>query len=296
MSPGAAGFARALLRLARPHQWTKNFLLLLPPLAHHLTWTPALATAMVRALLAFSLLGSFGYVLNDLHDAPEDRLHPTKCKRPIASRAIGSRAAAVFAAALLLGAAALALTLPVRFQLILTVYGVGATAYTLALKRRLLLDVIVLAMLYTLRVFAGGAAVNVPLSSWFVPFTIFFFLSLALAKRVTELRRVGGNAARLPGRAYGGADIFGLAAFGIASSTAAALVYCLYLGNPAVTTLYTLPELLWAGLPLLLYWEARLWLFALRGELDHDPVVFALRDRVSFLALGTFLGIVWLAA
>jgi 4-hydroxybenzoate polyprenyltransferase len=286
----------ALVRLARPHQWSKNLLLLLPALAHHLTWTPGLVANMVRAFLAFSLLGSFGYILNDLHDAAEDRLHPTKRKRPIASGAVSPRTAAGFAAVLLLGAAALALTLPGRFGVVLALYAVGATTYTLALKRRLLLDVIVLAMIYTLRLFAGGAAVNVPLSNWFVPFAVFFFLSLALAKRVTELRRVGGDGARLPGRAYGSADIFGLAAFGIASSTAAALVYCLYLGNPAVTTLYRLPDFLWAGLPLLLYWQARLWVFALRGELDHDPVVFALRDRVSFLAVGAFFVIVWLAA
>jgi 4-hydroxybenzoate polyprenyltransferase len=286
----------AFVRLARPHQWVKNLLLLLPGLAAHLPWTPQLGVTVLRGFLAFSVLGSTGYVLNDIRDVERDRVHRTKRLRPLASSMISPGEAAAFAVALGLVGAFLAVGLPPRFLGLSAAYVAGSALYSIVLRRRLLADVIALAALYTLRVIAGGALVGVTLSQWFLPFSVFLFLSLALVKRVTELAQLPDAAApRVSGRAYRPGDEHALSAFGIATSASAALIYCLYVTSHDVSHLYRRPAVLWAGLPLLLYWQARMWIFALRGDLDDDPVVFTLRDRVSFLVCGAFLGIVWLA-
>ena len=297
----AAGIARdrvvALIRLLRPHQWSKNLLLFLPALAGHLPWTTDNLSLLARGFLALSFLSSFGYVVNDLRDVADDRLHPTKRLRPLAAGQIGTGEAAAVGVLLIASAGLIASSLPPYFQLALGCYALGSGLYTLALKARLLVDVIVLAALYTLRLVAGAALVGIPLSRWFLPFSIFFFLALALVKRVTELRRMGPDGGtRRRGRAYRAADAQVLAAMGIACVACAAMVYCLYISSRDVTHLYRAPDFLWGGLPLLLYWQARIWIFALRDDLHDDPVVFALRDRVSFFTAGAFLFIVWLAA
>jgi 4-hydroxybenzoate polyprenyltransferase len=293
----ARGHAEALIGLTRPHQWSKNLLLFLPALAGHLSWTPDHISLLLRGFLAFSFLSSFAYVVNDVRDVADDRLHPTKRLRPLAAGQIGTGEAAALAVVLAVSAVLLAQSLPPNFQLALGCYAVGSGMYTLGLKARLLVDVIVLAALYTLRLVAGAALVGAPLSRWFLPFSIFFFLSLALVKRVTELRRMGPDSGtRRRGRAYKAVDAQVLAAMGIACIACAALVYCLYISSRDITHLYRTPDFLWGGLPLLLYWQARIWIFALRDDLHDDPVVFALRDRVSFFTAGAFLFIVWLAA
>jgi 4-hydroxybenzoate polyprenyltransferase len=293
----AFGRVRPLIRLTRPHQWSKNLLLFLPALAGHLEWTPDNVSALLRGFLAFSFLSSLAYVVNDVRDVADDRLHPTKCLRPLAAGQIGTAEAVGLAVLLAASSLLLAGSLPAHFQLALGCYAIGSGLYTLALKARLLVDVIVLAALYTLRVVAGAALVGVPLSRWFLPFSIFFFLSLALVKRVTELRRMAPDSGpRRRGRAYRAVDAQVLTAMGIACIACAALVYCQYISSHDVTHLYRTPDFLWGGLPLLLYWQARIWVFALRDDLHDDPVVFALRDRVSFLTAGAFLLVVWLAA
>ncbi len=294
---GAFGRVRPLIRLTRPHQWSKNLLLFLPPLASHIVWTPDHISVLLRGFLAFSFLSSFAYVVNDVRDVADDRLHPTKRLRPLAAGQIGTAEAVGLAVVLAVSSVLLASSLPPYFQLALGCYAVGSGVYTLALKARLLVDVIVLAALYTLRLVAGAALVGAPLSRWFLPFSIFFFLSLALVKRVTELRRMGPDSGpRRRGRAYKAVDAHVLSAMGIACIACAALVYCLYISSHDVSHLYRTPDFLWGGLPLLLYWQARIWVFALRDDLHDDPVVFALRDRVSFFTAGAFLFIVWLAA
>jgi 4-hydroxybenzoate polyprenyltransferase len=196
---------------------------------------------------------------------------------------------ALAAAAAALGVAA-ALPLGGDFGAALACYAVLSTGYSLLLKRKPVLDAIALATLYTIRVVAGAALAPAPLSRWFIAFAVFFFLSLALVKRyveVAELGSEGGGAA--PGRGYVREDLPVLAGFGIAGAAADALVYCLYISGPDVTRLYARADLLWIGLPILLYWQARVWLLTLRGNMRTDPVVYALTDRVSYLLLGGFL-------
>jgi 4-hydroxybenzoate polyprenyltransferase len=282
--------APPLLRALRPHQWAKNALLLVPALAAHLAWTPALGLDLLGGFAAFSFLASALYLVNDVVDLPHDQLHPTKSRRPIASGQISVTVALGSAVVLFVAAAALALGQGTPFQLTLGAYLAINLAYTFDLKSRPILDVILLATLYATRVVAGAALVNVPLSRWFVAFALFLFLSLALVKRVAELLAVpDGSTGFVQGRSYLRADVPALVALGAACTAASALVYCLYVTGDDAARLYAHRDLLWAGLPLVLYWQARVWLITNRGGMHDDPVVFALRDRVSYVVAGLFL-------
>lgn len=282
------------LRLVRIHQWAKNGLLLLPALAAHLSPTGAVLGRLGAAVASFSLLASALYVLNDLVDRDHDRRHPTKRHRPLAAGTVGTGAAVAVMAAFALISLGLAVTLPVEFLGAWAAYLVLTGAYSFVLKRVVVLDVVVLAALYTVRVVAGAAAVMVPLSRWFLAFSVFLFLSLALVKRWVEVAGVarapseGAEPAASPtvaGRGWSVVDLPLLRALGVSSAVAAALVYCLYITDEPAQELYRRPDLLWAGLPLLLYWLARVWLLAERGDVDDDPVVFALKDRASWVVL-----------
>lgn len=288
---------RAWIREIRPHQWAKNLLIFVPAMAAHLEWTQAQVVSLVSGFVAFSLLASSVYVVNDLVDLPNDRQHTTKRNRPIAVGLISPGAA--ISGALLLTAAAAFITwqLPRQFQLTLAVYLVLTTAYSFFLKRRVLLDVICLASLYTIRVVAGSTLVDAPLSQWFLAFSIFFFFSLALVKRVAELRPLVAIAEEraVAGRGYVAPDLPTLTSLGTAASMASSLVFCLYITSAEVTRLYHHPSLLWLGLPLFLYWQARVWLLTSRGRMNEDPVVFALKDRMSYLIAIGFMVTIWLA-
>jgi 4-hydroxybenzoate polyprenyltransferase len=284
------------VRALRVHQWAKNLLLVLPALAAHRAPTPALVGPLLLAFLSYSLLASAVYLLNDITDVEHDRVHPTKRDRPLASGRMSVNAAAGAFAGLAALAFALAMALPPRFRLVWAAYLALSTAYSFGLKRIVVLDVMVLGALYTSRVIAGAAAVDVALSRWFLPFTVFFFSALAILKRMVESQ----NAAEredddLAGRGWTVQDIPVLLGFGAACSVASALVYCLYVTSDEVTRLYDRPDVLWLGLPILLYWLGRVWLLASRGEVHEDPVLFALRDRSSYL-VGAGLAAVLLAA
>lgn len=282
----------ALLRALRPHQWAKNLLVLVPVLAAH--QRPGLQVAI--AFVSFSLLASSVYLTNDVADIEHDRLHPRKKDRPVASGQL-SRGTALFTALLLLVASLLlALLLPRTFVLVWLTYFVATSAYSMGLKRRVMLDVIILAGLYTARVVAGAAAVGVPLSSWFLAFSVFVFTSLALLKRAVEaLEARDRERDAIRGRGWRVEDLPVLGAMGAACAVAAALVYCLYITGSDVRKLYARPELLWIGLPVLLYWLGRVWLMALRGEVHDDPVVFALKDPTSWAVLAVMVFSVWMA-
>jgi len=288
---------RALVRSLRPHQWSKNVLLALPAVAAHQLFSWDVVLALVAGFTAFSALASAVYILNDLVDLPNDRAHPSKRHRPLASCELSIPFALATAALLVVVSGIVAWQLPLPFQGLLLVYAVATTAYSLVLKQRPILDVITLASLYTIRVVAGAALVTVPLSRWFLAFSVFFFFSLALVKRVVEMgRRPAEDSSRVPGRGYHAGDVPVLTSLGTTAVMASALVYCLYITGEDVAELYTRPDLLWMGLPILLYWQSRLWLLAGRDTVHEDPVIFALKDRISRMLLLAFLVVVWTAA
>ena len=280
----------AAVRALRPHQWAKNLLVFVAAVAAHVHLTAALGGRLGLAFFAFSFLASAGYLLNDLADLPHDRDHPQKRLRPIAAGELSRSAAMTLAGALAGAAAVLAAALPPRFDAVLAGYLTLTIAYSLALKRFAILDVITLATLYTARVAAGALVVDAPLSQHFVAFSIFIFLSLALAKRVVELRDSPST-----GRGYATTDVPVLTALGLGCAVASALVYVMYATGADATRYYRHPPLLLAGLPVFLYWISRVWLLSGRGAMTDDPLVFALRDPLSYMTLGALLLIVFLA-
>ena len=281
-----------LIKAIRVHQWAKNILLFLPLLLSHKIAAGSLG-AVVAAFFCFSFMASANYLVNDMLDIESDRRHPAKRLRPFAS---GDLSAAIgLWLAFLLVAASMALLplLPAAFALWLGIYIVATTAYTLFLKRVVVVDVLLLSGLYTLRLLAGGAAAGTEISQWLAAFSSFLFLSLAMVKRFSELENLRERGAtHAHGRGYLVADLAQIRSFGTASAYAAVVVFMLYIARPDVTVLYRHAPRLWLIVPLLLYWLNRVWLLASRGELDDDPVVFAMQDRVS-LAVGA--GVVVLA-
>lgn len=286
----------APLRLLRPHQCAKNLLILLPALAAHTAWSAALGFRLALGFVALSLVASTLYVVNDIVDLPNDRLHPVKRLRPLAAGEMTSFAAAALAVVTAALAVASALPLGGDFAAVLACYAALSAGYTFLLKRKPVLDAIALATLYTVRVVAGAALAPAPLSRWFIAFAVFFFLSLALVKRYVEIAERPAEGGGALGRGYVREDLPVLAGLGIAGAAAATLVYCLYISGPEVTRLYARPDVLWVGLPILLYWQARVWLLTVRGDMHTDPVVYALTDRVSYLLFGGFVLVTLLAA
>jgi 4-hydroxybenzoate polyprenyltransferase/phosphoserine phosphatase len=295
--PPPVPLARALPRALRPHQWVKNLLLFLPLLAAHLvTDGPALAAAML-AFVAFGLTASAVYLLNDLLDLPADRRHPRKRHRPFAAGDLSLATGLALVPALLGAAALLALLLPPAFAAILAGYFVITSAYSFGLKRVPVVDVMLLAGLYTVRVVAGAAAVAIMPSFWLLAFSMFIFLSLALVKRYTELDALRARGElTASGRGWHVDDLPLVQSLGVSAGLICVLVLALYIDSTSAQALYALPEALWLVCPALLYWVSRLWLKTHRGEVHDDPVVFALRDRVSLIIGAVTALIVALAA
>uniref|UniRef100_E6PX18 Putative prenyltransferase n=1 Tax=mine drainage metagenome TaxID=410659 RepID=E6PX18_9ZZZZ len=274
-----------LLKAFRVHQWAKNILLFLPLLLSHALTGDNIVAALV-AFVCFSLVASANYIVNDLLDVEHDRHHAKKRLRPFAAGDISVPVGLGLAILLVAVSVSLLPLLPLNFAFWLLVYVVSTTVYSLGLKRVALIDVLMLSGLYTLRMLAGGAATETPISPWLASFAIFLFLSLAMVKRFSELenlREQGGS--QSPGRGYQIADMEQIRSFGTASAYAAVVVFSLYITRPDVDALYHHANRLWLILPFMLYWLHRVWLMASRGELNEDPVIFAMRDRVS-LALG----------
>jgi 4-hydroxybenzoate polyprenyltransferase len=287
-SPAARPPSRVLaaLRAARPHQWAKNVLVFLPVLGAHRVSDPRALAQAGLAFVAFGLVASAVYVVNDLVDLEADRRHARKRNRPFASGALPVGAAFGLVPALLAAGAAAAIALPTAFALLLAGYFVATLGYSLAAKRWSLVDVLVLGGLYTSRVYAGGLATGIPVSEWLATFSLFLFVSLAFLKRASELL---ASEESPPGRGYVLADRESVFTMGTSAGYLSVLVLALYVSSPEVRRLYASPGWLWALCPLVLYWVSRLWLRARRGEVHEDPLLFALTDRATWVvaALGS---------
>ncbi len=285
---------RALARALRVQQWVKNALVFVPllmsPEAREL---PRFGSAFL-ALVAFSLAASSVYVLNDLLDLAADRRHATKRSRPFAAGELPLVLGFALAPACLAAAIAIGALLPRAFLMVLALYMITTTAYSFRLKHVPLVDVIVLALLYTGRVIAGAAATRVWPSPWLLGFSLFFFVSLAFVKRYSELHALRDQRS-LQVRGYFPADLELIATNGTVSGYLSVLVAALYINSDRVVPLYRHPEMLWFVCPLLMYWISRIWLLAHRGELHDDPVLFAIKDRVSYV-VGALVALVLVLA
>jgi 4-hydroxybenzoate polyprenyltransferase/phosphoserine phosphatase len=277
-------------RAVRPHQWLKNLLVFVPLLTSFGLLNPSGELRAALCFIAFSLVASAGYLLNDVLDAQIDRRHPRKSHRPVAAGQIGIAAAFCVAFVLVLLSGGLGWWIGPRIVQWLFIYLLLTLAYSLWVKRLAIFDVGTLAALYTTRVIVGGVAVQAPVSFWLLAFSSFLFFSLAALKRCGELvswRDRGESTSE--GRAYSVSDLSVLMPLGLATSISAVLVFALYVQSPDVQARYGSPDWLWLTLSAMLLWLSRLWLITHRGEMDDDPLVFAARDPVSLLLLAAMM-------
>jgi len=283
---------RAALRAMRPHQWAKNVLVFVPLImAHAVTdltgWCNALAM-----FLAFCATASGIYLVNDLADLAADRQHPRKRHRPLASGALPLGMGAGLACVLL--AVGFSLSATIGASVVVGIYAIASISYSLALKELPLVDVFMLAGLYTIRVLGGGVATGHRASLWLVAFSGFLFLGLALIKRTEEMAAVArsGGSRTAGRRGYFPGDVGILQTFGCSATFASGVVLALFVGSDAASSRYATPELLWGIVPLILFWQCRLWLSTARGHMHDDPIVYATRDWVSWIVVGCIFALV----
>lgn len=287
---------RVYLHALRIHQWLKNLLVFVPLItAHQLNNIPLFLQTTI-GFFAFSLCASSVYLLNDLLDLSVDRKHPRKRYRPFAAGTIPIKHGMLLIPALLLASFGIALSLPGKFLAILGTYYILTLAYSLWLKKKMLVDVLALTALYTLRILAGSSTVFIVSSFWLLAFSLFIFLSLAMIKRYSELIGLRGPFEKfIKGRNYHISDLSTLKGLGISSGHMAVLVLALYINSEDIRVMYTHPTMIWLLCPLVLYWISRIWLLAGRGKLHDDPIIFAIKDRISKLIAIVTIVILWMA-
>jgi len=267
------------IKVLRLTQWVKNILIFFPALLAH-TLEPY--SSLLIAFLAFSFMTSAGYILNDLSDLEADRKHPFKCKRPIASGELSSKHALLYWPILFVLSCYLGYLISLAFLGILIFYFFVTNLYNLYLKEVVLVDVMLLAGLYTLRLFAGSVAAGVFISEWFLAFAVFLFTSLAFVKRQTELLyTIEEQKGVIPRRGYIPEDVQFLTICGLCSGYSSVLVLALYINSSKIMTMYSHPYYLWLICPILIYWISRIWLLTLRRTMHCDPIVFIIKDKTS---------------
>lgn len=272
------------LRAMRPHQWLKNILIFVPAFAAH-DLSPQTLLLSALAFVSLSLIASGTYILNDLLDLAADRAHPRKRSRPLACGAVSLlHGSVMFPVLVATGMVAALATGKLAVAGLMGVYLALTVAYSVALKRHLVIDVCTLAGLYTIRIIVGGVAAGVPLSVWMLAFSIFIFLCLAAVKRQAELKSgLPDGRTTASGRAYESDDLPIMAMMSIAAGYVAVLIVALYIDSANIRPLYDTPELLWGICPVLLYWISRMVMITHRGRMHDDPIVFAMRDKVSLI-------------
>ncbi len=269
----------------RPLHWVKNGLVFVPLVLAHRLFEGDLAARAALAFLAFSFCASGQYLLNDLLDLPSDRRHAHKKERRLASGRIKLSHALLMMPLMLIGALAIAWHLSTGVAGVLAAYLILMIGYSLKLKELPIVDALVLASGYALRVAAGAVAVNIGISAWFLSFCMFLFFSLALVKRYAELVTADPASGPIHVRGYWGGDKIMLVAQGIASGYLSVLVLALYTNSETIRRLYTRHDFFWGICFMLLYWVSYLWMMAARGRIHDDPVIFALSDRTSLFTI-----------
>jgi len=282
--PGLGDPNMAILKALRPHQWLKNLLVFVPLLADLAFGTSAIMAAML-AFVALSLTASSGYVLNDLLDLADDRSHPRKRHRPFASGGLSAATGTALVPALLVAGLLTALLAGPGLMAVVFGYFVATMVYSVKLKRHTMVDICMLATLFTLRIIAGGIAIGVSLSVWLLAFSMFLFFSLAAIKRLAELTDTEAANRDVSRRGYQVEDRAVLSQMAVASGYLAILVLALYIDQPLVQEKYGTPWLLWGICPLLIFWISRMVLISSRGEMHDDPLVWAITNKTSLKVL-----------
>ena len=287
---------RSWVKQLRLHQWLKNGLIFVPFLVSGAFLDGNRLGASVVGFFAFSFLASATYIINDLADINSDRQHPRKKSRPLAAGSVGIPQALAATAVLFGGAGVLASMIGGWYCITLITYLGLTLCYSFCIKQYVVLDVIVLASLYTIRILAGAVIIGKVVSFWLLSFSMFIFFSLALVKRCAELKSLENRGmVETNGRDYGVRDYPVLMAFGCSSSLMSILLFCFYTQNNVLTNQYQDPSLLWLIIPALGYWLTRMWIKTHRGEMHDDPIVFSLTDRGSLITISVIIVLTLLA-
>jgi 4-hydroxybenzoate polyprenyltransferase len=242
----------------------------------------------VVAFLAFCLASSAVYALNDVLDRKEDARHPTKCRRPVASGQVGVATAVAMGVVLALVGAAVAWTVRWPFPIVLGLYLAVMLGYVLGLKRLAVLDVLILAVGFVIRAYAGGVAIDVPVSPWLVLCTLTLALFLGFAKRESERAALGPAAAQTRAVEWSGYDEKSLEHMMTVSATLAVVTYMLYTVSPETIGRVGHPWMFATVLPVV-YGVFRFYRMAVAGRAT-DPVDMVRRDPAFVVS-----GLVWLA-
>lgn len=280
----------------RPHQWLKNILIFIPMLAAH-EFDAATLTESLLALIAFSLIASCVYILNDLFDLKSDRVHPRKQFRPFASGSVPISHGSILTLILFVFGVLVSTLVGWEFLVSINLYFFITIAYSLKLKRQIAMDICILATLYTMRIFAGSVATGIEISPWLLAFAMFFFLSLAALKRQAELVDMSKREVTAAvGRGYLLNDLPILTMVGLVAGYISVLIMALYINSPMVVKLYSTPEILWGICCVLIYWLTRVHILTHRGLMHDDPLIFATHDRTSKICLMAMLVLVLVSA
>lgn len=272
-----------IFKAIRIHQYVKNILIFVPIILAQKILNIPIVNQSILGFLSFCLLASSVYVLNDLLDLVADRQHHSKSTRAFASGQLSITIGLFLTGTLLLATLALASFLPLSFRMILLVYYLLTISYSFYFKRIVLVDVFFLAALYTIRIVAGITLLSIGYSQWILEFSLFIFLSLAFVKRYVELKQQKKQGKlKTTGRGYHIDHLIPILIFGVSSGYIASLIMALYLSSSQALQFYHQPEFLWLICPLLTYWISRVWLLATEGKVHDDPIVFALKDKVSY--------------
>jgi len=285
------GFFRAI----RVHQWVKNALVFLPVFTSHTYGDSQVLLAAGWLFVAWSLVASAGYLVNDFFDLPADRRHPGRSQRPMAAGEFPLRLGMWLAAGMAVVGFVIAANISGTCLLLLSAYGLLSLGYTVVIKRFAFTDVAVLSALYVIRILGGGEATGNEVTPWLLAFSGFFFLGLAFLKRAGELREPRLSsflATRTPSRGYRGADLRIVERLGMVSGLLSALVLAFYAESQAAASLYRQPGMLWLLMALLLIWQGRLWVLTRRGRMHYDPILFSVRDPGSWLTAAVGVAVV----
>jgi 4-hydroxybenzoate polyprenyltransferase len=293
--PSQRSLLQNIIRAIRVHQWPKNILVFLPIFLGHKTMDAAAWSRGMLMMAVFCVTASVAYLINDLVDLEADRQHSKKSKRPFAAGDLSIQIGLFLLVLLVLTAFCVSTFLLPGAQMWIAIYFVATLFYSFYLKTLLLADVVGLAMLYVLRVLAGGSATSIVISPWTLAFCLFFFYSLALMKRFGELKSLSADKDNAVRRGYGKADLSIVSQLGVASGILSAVVLAHYISSPEVRINYRSPDLLWLICPIILYWFGRLWILSNRGVVSEDPMLFSLRDKTSYMT-GACIALIWLFA
>ena len=279
----------ALIKSLRLYQWSKNALVFVPMIASH-EFTLEVFLLSIMAFVSFGMIASCMYIFNDLCDLKSDRVHDRKKNRPFASGMARIDQGLFLGLGMSLSGLVLASFVSIQFFYCMLVYLSVALSCSVYLKRILIVDLLALACLYAIRIIGGGLAAEIMISFWLLVFSVFFFFSLATIKRMAELISLTQKSQqRVVGRDLHTSDIPVITHLATSSGFVSVLVFTLYLNSPEVKLLYSSPTFLGGICLVLAYWISRLAIVTQRGQMHDDPLIFALKDRISYICLTIIL-------